>query len=89
MANGHQGDAAVWKWVSSLLATVMLTGAVSFFLLGTDTIRYSHLDNIIRTRAPYLQDKPRIDDQFSSLHAEIIRIRQHLEQLDRAIRFKE
>ena len=88
-AQPYRNGTALWKWICSLQATVIITGLTSFFMLGTDAVRRSEIEHIMHTQAPYIHDKQRIQDALSSLHAEELRLRDRVERLERTMRNKE
>ena len=69
--NGH----GVWKWISGILCSVLLTGAVSWFSFGGGVSR-AGVSEQIKTESPYREDR-----EF--IRSSLERIEKKLDRMDR------
>ena len=64
------GPAEQWKWISGILGSVLVTGLVSWFSFGGGLSR-SETVNLIRERAPYIEDRKAITEKLRSIEARL------------------
>lgn len=73
--NGN-GVNVIWRYVALIMVSANITAFSGYIAFGMDSVKHSEIDSIMLTRAPYVHDKQRIDEKFSSLELRIT----HLEE---------
>lgn len=65
LPNGHA--AIVWRTIAMIEMAIISTAAVAFLALGIDNVKHSEIDAIMATRAPYIHDRQRLQENFDAL----------------------
>ena len=47
----------IWKYACGILASILMTGMISWFAFGKNTISRAEALDLIKTTSPYVEDK--------------------------------
>lgn len=67
MCSSTENDKSIWKTLALSLLAMQVTALAGWFMFGIDSVKHSEIDRIMATRAPYIFDKPRVDNVLSVL----------------------
>ena len=71
-----------WKLLAMTLLGANVTGITGWLLFGVDTVKHSQIDMIMQTRAPYLHDKPRLDERLQDTKSRLEDLENRVRKLE-------
>lgn len=72
----------IWKTLFLALAASNLTGFLGWLMFGMDSVKHSEIDQIMATRAPYIHEKQRIEDRFTTLEKSDERLEERIKKVE-------
>ena len=82
MDDNADGVSSIWRHVALVLISANLTGFFGYVLFGWDSVKHSEIDYIMANRAPYIHDKPRIEQMMNEKDRRINDLEERVRELE-------
>lgn len=80
--NGNGNGLMIWQAIAFTLSGIILTSFGGWLLFGLDSIKHSEIDGIIATRAPWIHDKQRIEDNIAHIRDHNLQLQEQINKLE-------